>query len=489
MNRMLRNSFYFLLGFLLSALVTIASAETIPATLSGQAIKVWAGGSGVFATLEASGPAACASTIYYPDYVGVVSSNQIRCSNTNANGTFYQNYTRTQLWICPSVPQLAENATIPTSSPAPSCPQGYTCPSGQNWTLNGQTCTRPDCVAPQTRQSDGTCSAPQCTHSANAQVGGMYVIPRPVPSGVIWCASNCLVYMVTDSYSPTETFAKAYVNGAGGAASSCTGSSEVVPTPKEPEPTKTPTPCAHGQGVITNSAGKVVCVDQNAVPSAEPPKVNKTIETKTHPDGSQTINNITQTCTGEGACSTTTTTTTTNASNGQPGIAGTPGTTTATKDKPSETQSDFCAQNPSLQICKGGMATEALQKETLDEIKKLNNPTASDDSPISSKTFESTPGRSDLTTHDDSLKNYVIGAVVPGEVAASKGAWETAMSSGWFDPIERGGCQPYVATIAGKTWTWDYCQKADEIAQIGAYALWVSLAFGIFVMLTGGQRS
>lgn len=473
MNRTLRNSLAFLIGLFLSAFVLISYAETIPATssfgyMTGAQTVRYPSPSDSF---KAAYPQYSNFSVCSPGGSAPGGVCQYAYTSGNAKVFYYANGN----WS--NEVMVYQNGTA------------LSCPSGQNWTLSGTSCTRPDCVSPQTRQSDGTCSSPQCTYAANARVGGMYVIPRPVPSGVDWCVNNCRVYMVTDSYSPTETFAKAYVNGAGGAASSCTGSSDVAPTPKEPEPTKTPTPCAQGQGVITNSSGKVVCVDQNAVPSAEPPKVNKTMETKTHPDGSQTINNITQTCTGEGACSTTTTTTTTNASNGQPGIAGTPGTTNSVKDKPAETQSDLCAQNPSLQICKGGMATESLQKETLDEIKKFNNPTASDDSSISSKTFESTPGRSDLTTHDDSLKNYVIGAVVPGEVAASKGAWETAMSSGWFEPIERGGCQPYVATIAGKTWTWDYCQKADEIAQIGAYALWLSLAFGIFVMLTGGQRS
>lgn len=37
----------------------------------------------------------------------------------------------------------------------------YTCPSGQNWTLSGTTCTRPACVAPQSRDpADGVCKAP-----------------------------------------------------------------------------------------------------------------------------------------------------------------------------------------------------------------------------------------------------------------------------------------------------------------------------------------
>lgn len=479
MNRMLRNSFAFLFGFFVVALPILAFAETTPATTG----PLWYEQNGAYGTSYSSAQSACdaiANRKYAQTWTGtswkLVTPTAVTvgqtgitawCESKVTDSGYYQNNWSGNVYMF----------------------SGAVCPSGQNWTLNGQTCTRPDCVAPETRQPDGTCSRPQCTYAANAQVGGMYVIPRPVPSGVIWCANNCLVYMVTDSYSPTETFAKAYVNGAGMAASSCTGGGEVVPSEKSPEPTKTPTPCAAGQGVITNSAGKVVCVDQGEVPSSEKPKVNKSTETKTHPDGSQTINNTTQTCTGEGACSTTTTTTITNATNGQPGIAGTPGTTNSVKDKPAETQSDLCAQNPSLQICKGGMATEALQTQTLDEIKKLNNPTVSDDSPITSKTFESTTGRADLTTHDDSLKNYVMGAVVPGEVATSKGAWEAAMSSGWFDPIERGGCQPYVASIGGKTWTWDYCQKADEIAQIGAYCLWFSLLVGVFVMLTGGQRS
>ena len=504
MNRMLRNSVAFLLGVFIA--FCSVRAETIPATSGTETpVQVFRGRSSIYLNRDD----ACRSFIldlgsgYFYDYAVTMSGPFDQCFGHTSSVPAPVNMANVDIgWRCPSLP--ADNILF-QRQPRSCQTVSYSCPANQNWTLTGTTCTRPDCVDGQQRQPDGTCGEPKCksgdTSTATYYTGQFYVgqnavnvVGTKAPTPTTLCDGQCVgsVNTITDCVAATSATpqnpkpvictAPITLNG-----SQCTGDNGAPPTPPT-VPSNTP-PCAPGQGVI-EAAGTVKCVDPNQVDkTTNPPVINKTTSTQTHPDGSQVINNTIQTCTGQGACSTSTTTTITPSTAGGPGTAGQPGTSTKLLDKGSEPTSDFCAQNPNLQICKGGMATEAVQKETLDEIKKFNNPTASDDSAISSKTFESTPGRSDLTTHDDSLKNYVIGAVVPGEVVASKGAWETAMSSGWFDPIERGGCQPYVATIAGRTWTWDYCQKAEDISRIGAYCLWVSLAFGLFVMLTGGQRS
>lgn len=76
-----------------------------------------------------------------------------------------------------------------------SCTTSNSCPAGQNWTLAGSSCTRPDCVSPQTRNaSTGVCEAPSCT-SKTAVGGSQYFDMGTSASasfpGVV-CAAGCL---------------------------------------------------------------------------------------------------------------------------------------------------------------------------------------------------------------------------------------------------------------------------------------------------------
>lgn len=481
MSRSLRNFLFFLIGFSFM-LPMLVFAETQPLETTGL-VSGFSGTGGKWATtrsavaqLVASANGQCTGTGYPNSQTA--SSGTVMCPSTY----FGYDIAAGNWWA-------AQGCGAGFAQVGSLC-QATSCPSGQNWTLNGKTCTRPDCDSGQIRDpSTGLCNAPQCTLGANAKIGmDMFETPRPQPSGVTWCIQNCQAYITTSWHTPTKNYGYAYVNGAGGSASTCqsSGSNEPVPTSAPPEPPAPP--CASGQGVVTNSSGKVLCVDQNTVPTSEPPKVNKQVDTVTNPDGSQTITNTIQTCTGAGACSTVTNVTITNASNGQPGTAGTPGTTTAVSDKPSSEQSGFCAQNPSLEICKGGMNQEATQAKVLAELEKINKPTVTDDSGISGKTFETTSGRDALTDKDDQLKNYSSGVLTVSGVESNKSAWESAMSGGWFDSIPSVGCSPYTATFSGRTWVFDYCEKAALISEIGAYGLWFMLAVGSFVMLTGGKK-
>ena len=63
----------------------------------------------------------------------------------------------------------------------------YFCPSGQNWTLSGSSCTRPDCVLPQVRQSDGTCA--------------ISCVPPEVKQPDGSCKSSCWACVITPSGS------------------------------------------------------------------------------------------------------------------------------------------------------------------------------------------------------------------------------------------------------------------------------------------------
>jgi len=361
----------------------------------------------------------------------------------------------------------------------------YECPTGQNWTLNGTLCTRPACIDPETRQSDGTCSSPKCASAANEKLGsGRYEIPNPQPPGVTWCVNNCEAYPAGSTNKVGNImYTEMFVNGPGGDGSTCKGSS-VAPN-NIPNPTvKSEAPCAHGDGSITVD-GKVKCVASTTPGATVPPIVNKSTKTDTKSDGSKIITETTNTCTGDGACTSTSTITITNNTAGQPGLAGAPGVSTSVSDKPSTEQSEFCAKNPNLQFCKGGMNEEATQKKVLEEIKKLTSPDATDDSSLKSATH-SADSQKALEDEDKKFKDAGEGTFDP--ISAKKGVWASAMDSGWFSPIPSTNCTPFEATIAGRVFRMDHCPTAQKISEIGGYAMWFMLVVGVFVMLTGGNR-
>lgn len=468
MVREIRLFLYFLIGVLLSAIACFSYAETIPATPS---YGDWGSDPNAHNTESANAYVTWAQ--YRPITCELVSGCISKCYTYKWPGATGQKVElgNQGAWQCPALT--------------------YTCPSGQNWSLSGSTCSRPDCASNEFRQSDGTCVKDNaCKLSANAQIGtGNYQFPRPQPSGVTWCINNCQAYQGVEAWhTPTVTYAPAYVNGAGGAASTCQSSGSNTPVSTQNEPTKTDPPCGAGQGTAT-MGGKVICVDTSQVPTAEkPPDVKKTTTTKTEADGSTTTITEIRTCTGEGACSTTTTTTIGATPSGTPGTAGTPGTSTGTKNAEASDTADFCKSNPNMQICKGGMATETTLAEARDEIKKLTKSDELSDEAITGKATFNSGNDSALKAQNEDLIGRVSGTVVPDGVQGNKSAWEAAMSGGWFEEIPNTGCSPAVITAGGRSITLDWCARAEQISQIGAYALWFTLLVGVFVMLTGGKR-
>ena len=501
MNRLLRNSLFLFFGFLVGVLAvgipTMAHAETTAATYTNNS---------PFSSYKYSIPeyacnnkssaqeaCTCAALAASPSATSTVLSqntSNFQCQ-FKLNGNNWMQFYGGVFGSCPVGMTATGGVCV-----------GYTCPTGQNWTLSGTSCTRPDCVAPETRDpATGLCAGPPpCTVAANGQLGSTrYAFPYPQPSGVTWCINNCTAYPNMGASSNTvggTTYAYALVNGAGGSASSCVSSGSNTPIATADPTTTADPPCAAGSGVMSNPEGKVVCVPQGTPGATNPPVVNKKSTPQTNPDGSQTITTVTQTCTGDGACNSVTSTTITSATAGGPGTAGTPGTTISNADKPNTNTPGFCAENPGLQICKGGISEEATQlkvekntKDTLDEIKKFSSPTVSDASPIEGNTFENTTGRQDLTDKDNELKSYASGSLVDSGVTSSKSAWESAMLDGWWEPIDLGACAPFQMTFAGRTVVIDHCEKAALISQIGAYGMWIMLLIGSFVMLTGGRNN
>jgi len=447
---------WFMIGVLVVAMPMCAHAETIAATPSSTQVTLWYIVGSPENKVQADTPYQACPLLGWYGYTGSGS-----CRN--------QAYTVT--------------AQITTTT-------GYTysCPSGQNWTLSGQSCTRPDCTPPEVRNTEtGVCgSPPGCTRSPNEKIGDNYRITWPLASGVGFCVDKCQAYAASPrNKTGGKATVEMYVNGPGQSGSNCTvGGNEITPN-VESEPTMTPTPCAPGQGSYTSPGGVVMCVAGTTPNATVPPVVTKKSDVTDYSDGSKKTVTTISTCTGDGACSTNITTTVTNATNGQPGQAGTPGTGEQKLNKPSEETSDFCAKNPTLQFCKGGMNEEVTQKKVLTELERFNNPTATDDGELTiQKNF--LPSESQ-TEFEDVLKDTVQGIALNPSIEQNKSAWVTAMESGWITPITLTGCQPIVSNFAGRSWTLDHCPVAEKISSIGAYALWFMFAVSMFVMLTGGR--
>lgn len=489
MSRHIRNFLFFLLGFATVACPLLSFAETIQAS-GGEPQGVRKGYNGYgewYATLAGAcdDQLATYTPSGYPYNTWTIASS----SDNGTNGIC--NVVGTNANIIGNKIEVSYSYSCgPSGSPAvtTNCPKVYSCPTGQNWTLSGSTCTRPECVAPQIRLPDGTCEAPKCKLGPNDKVGsGRYEIPYPQPSGVRWCVENCQVYAAGDRNTVGNiTYTEMFVNGAGYDASTCVAA-DVPPVPKENPQVQNEAPCnSQTQGAIT-IGGKVKCVDKSVPGATAPPLVTKSQSTDTKSDGSKVITETTNTCTGDGACTSTTTTTVTNNSAGQPGLAGTPGTSTKTTDKPSSEQSSFCSQNPNLQMCKGGMNEEATQKKVVEELQKLTKPDDSSVATMESIANFSAASSQDLMDADQKINEYSNGIKSDPILNEKKSVWETTMSNGWFEPVVISTCQPYEATIGGRQWRLDPCPTAQKISDIGAYCLWFMLAVGSFVFLTGGR--
>lgn len=377
------------------------------------------------------------------------------------------------------------------------------CPVGQNWTLNGASCTRPDCPVGVTRDpATGLCPT-AC--AVNEVLPGYYSVPWTTDIGIGgYCIAGCRVY------GPFGDLVKNGVKDGGGTVTgqfanngdTCTSSPV---TPSQPATPKSDPPCAAGDGVIQYPDKTVKCVSPG-VPGATVPPVVKTDDKKTtYPDGSTSNTTVTQTCTGQGACSTTTITTVTGVGgvpNGPAGQAGTPGTTTgagmSSTTGGTDQQSDFCAKNPSSQICKGGMNEEATQRHILTEVYKLTDMTGeapdvkdlsdAGKKPLSDFAAKGQDGKDALTRQEETIADYATGKKSDPLTNEKRSAWSEAMNSGWFDKVPQSGCEATDAKIGPFNWHFDICPVASKISEIGAYAMWFMLAVGTFVMVTGGRK-
>lgn len=270
------------------------------------------------------------------------------------------------------------------------CEGGYVCPPGQNWTLSGSICTRPDCDLGYDHNSSGQC-VKDCTGKAGMDTTNSNYSFTGASS--TWSVSGCKV-----------TCAQRVITAYGGGGYGCkySGASadpEAVsgdPKPPDPEklPPEKPEDCLNaGSGYVQTSSG-VKCVPSESAPEGQKPgKVESDSKKESGTpgaDGKPDPNaadykkeDSTTTRNSDG----TTTTTKKETVNGTPdGNGGTtcPSGYTAngTKcERSSSTSTDtkkFCTDNPNDPTCKGTQAGECDENPDRLGCKKLGDPTGED---------------------------------------------------------------------------------------------------------------
>lgn len=243
------------------------------------------------------------------------------------------------------------------------CLTGYRCPSGQNWTLSGNQCTRPDC--PYGRKADGTCNACPAAGQYLGDVIGVGLVYGPGPMGrnaVSFSGQGSAIPSVVCEYGCELSLddGEMRMAGYGGPSGrwSWTGNPKTTgqtctpggaEAPKEPKNGPEANCVATGMSYGTVN-GTVVCVPHGTT------QERKVAET-TGPAGGKTTTTETRVCTG-GSCNSTTTTT--NIGGGAAGGQADGTTTSETQgDQSGALQGDGdseCEQNPMTAACLGGPA-------------------------------------------------------------------------------------------------------------------------------------
>lgn len=342
--RLIRLSCFFLVGLIFGGVATYASAETIAASQgvttvsSGAFVVTWSGATTAQKSELSSFYSSAAGT--YSSTTALSTALSSKSTSVPVTGT---TCTRNAVTISSTYAMASHvcagfNAHVRIDFTA-----GYACPTGQNWTLSGTTCTRPDCVAPQTRQSDGTCSSP-CIAGTQSQgaywtgrfklLSGAYVGTLNSPPSSM-CDGACLgtpvslqnCYSDTSSTYPRPMWCEFLITLTG---DTCTGGKGDAPKSD---------PC-FGQGKVTGTINGVsVCAGDADTGTTS------TKQTQTG-DGTTTTKESTN-CTGD-SCTTVKEETTVN-----------PDGTTSTKvETDTQDKTSFCTENPTSPICKIGSYTD-----------------------------------------------------------------------------------------------------------------------------------
>lgn len=421
---------YFFIGFLIASYAVLAHAETIPATYGKESAGTpkWAWRATPPIITGDSGTAVC-DAIYArynntnPHRFNDAGWGSGGCQSKPPEYTnWLDDYTMSRNY-CPAGYNL--EGTYPNDM----CnkPTAWYCPSGQNWTLNGQTCTRPDCVAPQTRDSaTGLCKSPACPPD------------KPTQKADGTCIDVCAAYLGQEGYEGAWIYPdefKDYCQDFGtqkclfkksrvakdsgyeclgvfcyrssdiwsvGGGACAVGTPKAVRTTAPNNPEKTP-PCAAGEGVMTSSSGKVSCVPAGTPAPATTPKVDVTKKTDTYGDGSTKTTETTKTTDpGTGANAVSVNVTVTAPPGGGTGQAGTPGATSSNTSNTSKTTGATGGAGT------GGAGTP--NEAGCDPAKDMcGNPGTNDLYKKKDKTVQSV-----LSTFSDGLKGSPIGTAMTG---------------------------------------------------------------------------
>ena len=516
LQKSLRLSLYFFLGFILSAVVTLSYAETIPATptVSTTIPKLW----NVSGHMAKTKEAACSLWSRGAVYNGL------------NNGYGYGQCTKfgwdpvnIGVGNCPS--GTTSNAEMTCTGTI------YTCEAGKNWTLSGQTCTRPDCVSPQVLQTDGTCKVPvpvcegaqfldeaqnKCVCSyqdsstksyqvsfANAKAGNLK--PPTCSNGctqvytghVITCPGALVTMVVggsTTCYASTfQSGAICSGSGGGGAAPPVEVTlAPITAPPADPgtnpsgaqDPLSTtpnnsdPSTCASSGGNWGVFNGKGSCY----TPTPNDPKMTQEVAESVVKDNatgetSTTQQTTTEVCTGAGACTSTTITnvsgsggSTTTTTTGKGGSGSGNVTSTGNGNYKIDLPTDYQRDSTGL----------TLNKKVDDLLTVIGKP-VSDDQSIRDATNSEASAKA-ITDLDKRLVDTINGAE-DSSIQTHVQSWKDVAST-WYAPISISGCAPFISSIGPWTWEFDHCEKAAQISEWGGYCAWIGLMFYAFRLLT-----
>lgn len=476
MSRDLKLLLWFLLGWLIAAVPMFALAAetcdattcTIAATATPRTGTAYAWRSQSYGRYGSDPLAVCKSNVSN----NCASPASCRLTANGTNWSCYNNGSYVDNIVANTTPVCTQGNTDPGS--AVTCTGNvYTCPTGQNWTLSGSSCTRPAC--PLGRNADGTCNActtmllksgacaEPCTAGAeNTQFNKTTAIDTAKG----YCgANNCAKSVV--SRTPIAT---SCAFGAGGVGLCQTGFSVTLrttggycdyedggtPGTVTPAPEKNDNPCPAGNGVVQSAGGFLRCLPQGASSSETPVK---TTTTNTPSDGTQpttTTNNTTNvtTCTTEGSCTTTTTVTTSG------------GTTVTTTE---QAKGAFCAKNPKDDACTG--------VGTANGNGTVGNGNSSGCDPTTQMCGD--PGTTGLYTKKEKTISDVVTAFSTGFKSSAVG---TAMSGYFNVSVPSGACPAWTAHVDYLNTTINmgqyFCNStADSVMTIIGGVLMVLAAF------------
>lgn len=339
----------------------IAFAETIPATVPDKVLRYnvstpWGWGyspeGGVMVYKGVTPAQACQDSVWRnPVYTnGNIVSGECWAYY---NGTNYSFATVDGKNVCPDT---NKEGTCLSS-----------CPVDQGWTLNGSTCTRPDCPVSEFRRSDGVCAKDCSGKTGQSPPSPNYTFDNDGGEPTV---GGCVVRCKTWTSSSGAMIPDRNI-GSGctytGVAPLADGTSGVGFTPPTKNEPKTPEGClASGQGFVTSGSGTTTCVSSGDAPPDNKPVIKSESEKvespKNNPDGSPdpnapgavTTDKTTITENGKTTTKTTETTSPVNDDEGNPvcpsGFTLTAGKCVKTTTTTEET-SDFCTKNPSAPAC------------------------------------------------------------------------------------------------------------------------------------------